>query len=115
MQGGIDEVQDRESFRQQNRLTPEPLPSRQPHTTLVNLVRVITGLDLLHLMNVSNAIEDPANTMSCIQICVGLVLMFHSLGRLLLHGAESPLAATNITATRLMKRAAGHLPDLLHL
>jgi hypothetical protein len=78
-------------------------------------VRVITGLDLLHLMNVFNAIEDPANTMSCIQIFVGLVLLFHSLGRLLLHGAESPLAATNITATRLMKRAAGHLPDLLHL
>jgi hypothetical protein len=73
MRGEIDVVQDRESFRQQNRLTPEPLPSRQPHTTLVNLVRVITGLDLLHLMNVFNAIEDPANTMSCIQIFVGLV------------------------------------------
>jgi hypothetical protein len=66
-------------------------------------------------MNVFNAIEDPANTISCIYIFVGVVLSFRSLGRLLLHGAVSPLAATNITATRLMKRAAGHLPDLLHL
>jgi hypothetical protein len=115
MRGEIDIVQDRESFRQQNRLTPEPLPSRQPHTTLVNLVRVITALDLLHLMNVFNAIEDSANTMSCIYIFVGVVLSFRSLRRLLLHGAESPLAATNVAPTRLMKRAAGHLPDLLHL